>query len=91
MTLRTQIRSQKDRREGTRGERPRTYAIIGAALEVHRHLGCGFLEAVYQEAMEIELTDRGIVFDPQRDIPIRYKGRVLKALYRPDLLCFGES
>src|SRR3954466_6440981 len=69
---------------------PRTYAVIGAAMEVHRQLGCGFLEPVYQEAMEIELADRGIPFDAQQDVPIRYKGRVLKTLYRPDLLCFGE-
>lgn len=68
---------------------PRTYAIIGAAMEVHEQLGCGFLEAVYQEAMEIELADRGVPFNPQKDIPISYKGRVLKTLYRPDLLCFG--
>ena len=65
---------------------PRTYAIIGAAMEVHRQLGCGFLEPVYQEAMEIELTDRGIPFDAQQDIPIHYKGRLLQTLYRPDLL-----
>jgi len=67
---------------------PRTYAIIGAAMEVHRQLGCGFLESVYQEGMEIELAERGIPFDPQHDLPVRYKGRVLKTLYRPDLLCF---
>jgi GxxExxY protein len=69
---------------------PRTYAVIGAAMEVHRQLGCGFLEAVYQEAMEIELAERSIPFDPQQDIPIQYKGRVLKTLYRPDILCFGS-
>jgi GxxExxY protein len=69
---------------------PRTYAVIGAAMEVHRQLGCGFLEAVYQEAMEIELAERGIPFDPQHDVPVQYKGRPLKTLYRPDLLCFGE-
>ena len=69
---------------------PGTYAVIGAALEVHRQLGCGFLELVYQEAMEIELAARGIPFDAQQDIPIRYKGRVLKTVYRPDLLCFGD-
>jgi GxxExxY protein len=65
---------------------PRTYAVIGAAMEVHRHLGCGFLEAVYQEALEIELKDRGIPFEPQVQIPIWYKGRVLKTFYKADFL-----
>jgi GxxExxY protein len=68
---------------------PRTYAIIGAAMEVHRQLGCGFLEAVYQEAMEIELETRNIPAQAQIDIPVRYKGRILKTFYRPDILCFG--
>ena len=67
---------------------PRTYAVIGAAMEVHRQLGCGFLEAVYQEAMELELTARGIPFDPQTDIAIRYKGQVLKTFYRADFICY---
>jgi GxxExxY protein len=65
---------------------PRTYALIGAAMEVHRHLGCGFLEAVYQEAYELELTERGIPFVPQAELPIRYKGRVLKTFYKADVL-----
>ena len=68
---------------------PRTYAIIGAAMEVHTQLGCGFLEAVYQEAMEIELTARGIPFDRQLDLPVRYKGRTLNTFYQADLLCYG--
>ena len=67
---------------------PRTYSIIGAAMEVHNQLGCGFLEAVYQEALEMELTARGIAFQPQVELPLRYKGRVLKTFYRADFICF---
>jgi GxxExxY protein len=65
---------------------PRTYAVIGAAMEVHKHLGCGFLEAVYQEALEMELTARGIPFRAQVELPIWYKGRVLKTFYKADVL-----
>jgi GxxExxY protein len=50
------------------------YAIVGAAMEVHRVFGCGFLEAVYQEAMGIELAERKIPFLPQVELPIQYKG-----------------
>src|SRR3972149_5562296 len=67
---------------------PRTHAIIGAAMEVHRELGCGFLEPVYQEALGIELADRGIGHQAQVEIPIRYKGRLLQAKYRADFLCY---
>jgi GxxExxY protein len=67
---------------------PRTYAIIGAAMEVHRQLGCGFLEAVYQEALQIELAARGIPFRPQVELPIRYKGSLLLTFYKADLLCY---
>ncbi|HSQ58577.1 MAG TPA: GxxExxY protein [Gemmata sp.] len=68
---------------------PRKYAVIGAAIEVHKQLGCGFLEAVYQEAMELELTARGIPFESQVEIAVRYKGQVLKTFYRADFVCFG--
>lgn len=54
------------------------YAIVGAALDVHRELGSGFLEGVYQEAMEIEMQTRGIPFQPQKPLTICYKGRPLK-------------
>jgi GxxExxY protein len=68
----------------------RTYAIIGAAMEVHRLLGCGFLEPVYQEAMEIELSDRLIPHRPQIEFRVNYKGRELDAYYKPDFICFDE-
>jgi GxxExxY protein len=67
---------------------PETYAIIGAALEVHRHLGHGFLEAVYQEALAVEMAAREIPFKREVDLSITYKGRVLKCGYRADFLCF---
>jgi GxxExxY protein len=66
------------------------FAIIGAAIEVHRELGPGFLEAVYQEAMEIELTDRGVPFLAQQPLTIRFKNRILKKKYEPDLLCYDQ-
>ena len=67
---------------------PNTYAVIGAAMEVHTQLGCGFLEPVYQEAMELELTDRNIPFQRHVDLAIVYKGRPLKCVYRPEFICF---
>ena len=67
-----------------------TYQIIGAALEVHKELGCGFLEPVYQEALELELSDRRIPFLAQAEIPVFYKGRKLRATYRADVLCYDS-
>jgi GxxExxY protein len=67
-----------------------TYQIIGTAFEVHKELGCGFLEPVYQEALELEFGDRGIPFRPQAAMPVFYKGRRLKAPYRADFVCYEE-
>jgi len=66
----------------------RTHAIIGAALEVHRTLGPGFLEAVYQEALAKELGLRSIPFRMQCEIPVFYKGDRLSTTYRADFICF---
>ncbi|MBI4675204.1 MAG: GxxExxY protein [Chloroflexi bacterium] len=66
------------------------YAIAGAAIDVHRELGEGFLEPVYQECLEIELALRGIPFESQKALPIFYKGRRLKKEYIADFVCYGQ-
>ena len=70
---------------------PKTYKIIGVAMEVHRQLGHGFLEAVYKEAMAIELELQGIPFEKEKDLPIYYKGRLLNTSYRADFVCFDNE
>jgi GxxExxY protein len=68
---------------------PRTYAIIGAAMEVHKTLGLGYLEAVYHEALQIEMGLQNIPFAHEVDLPINYKGQRLKTTYRADFVCYG--
>ena len=68
----------------------RTYKIIGAALEVHKELGCGFLEAVYQEALGKEFAYQAIPYKPQPVIQICYKGKPLDKTYQPDFVCYEE-
>jgi len=67
-----------------------TYTIIGAAMEVHRELGHGFLEQVYHEALEIEFLRRQIPYQRENSLPILYRGKVLLTTYRADFLCYGS-
>jgi GxxExxY protein len=82
----TPMAADGERSEGD----PQTYAVIGAAMEVHRQLGQGFLESVYQEALAIELGERAIPFGREVDLPVTYKGRVLACGYRADFICYDS-
>ncbi|HYR75643.1 MAG TPA: GxxExxY protein [Pyrinomonadaceae bacterium] len=66
------------------------YQIVGAAMEVYWQLGRGFLEPVYQEALEVELRRRDIPFEPQCRLTIHYKGEPLHKEYIADLICFDQ-
>ena len=66
------------------------YRVVGAAMAVSRELGAGFLEAVYQDALEIELTDQAIPFVAHPTIRVSYKGRVLSRRYVPDFVCYDQ-
>jgi GxxExxY protein len=67
-----------------------SYKIIGAAQEVHRELGPGFLEAVYQEALAIELNNRNIPFEQEKELRIKYKNSLLSKKYIADFICFEQ-
>jgi GxxExxY protein len=67
-----------------------TFAIIGAAMEVYNQLGPGFLEAVYQDALAIEMRQRRIPFQEQQGINITYKGHPLRHKYIPDFIAYGK-
>ena len=66
------------------------YAIQGAIFDVYREMGCGFLEAVYQECLERELHLRDIPFVAQKDLLLKYKGQALEQRYKPDIICFDK-
>jgi len=67
-----------------------TFKIIGACMAVHNEMGCGFLEAAYQEALEIELKANEIPFESQKNIPVFFKGKKLKKYYKADFICFEK-
>lgn len=67
-----------------------SYRIIGACMEVHNHLGPGFRESVYQEALAREFRLQQIPFEEQCEIRLYYKGDLMKKKFVPDFLCFGQ-
>ena len=67
-----------------------TYKILGACFEVYKEKGCGFLEAVYQECLEIEFGLQALPFVSQQELQLTYKGKVLKQRYVPDFICFNQ-
>ena len=66
------------------------YKVIGAAMQVYNTLGAGFLEAVYQEALEIELSKRDIPFEREKELTITYDGIQLQQTYRADFVCYDK-
>jgi GxxExxY protein len=67
-----------------------SYEIMGACFEVYREKGCGFLEAVYQECLALELSDRGIPFMEKPTLGLSYKGKLLVQTYQPDFVCYEK-
>lgn len=65
-----------------------SYMIRGCALEVHKELGCGFLEKVYQDALEIEFRNSGIPYEREKQIKVQYKGETLMHDYYADFVCY---
>ena len=67
-----------------------SYAINGAAMQVYNVLGHGFLESVYQEALAIEFTKRGIPYQREKELKIYYDGKELQQTYRADFVCYDD-
>ena len=67
-----------------------SFNIVGAAMEVHRIIGCGFTEPIYQEALEEEFKLRGIPYQREKVLHVTYKGKILSKDFRPDFICYDK-
>ena len=67
-----------------------SYDIVGAAMHVYNVLGPGFVEAVYQEALELEFQKRGIPYEREKEIGLFYEGILMNIKFRPDFICYGK-
>ena len=67
-----------------------SYQTIGACIEVHRELGCGFLEPVYQEALEIVFKENGVPYQKEKELFVNFKGIKLSKSYQADFICFDK-
>ncbi len=67
-----------------------SYQIISACISVHKELGCGFLEAVYQEALAIEFRNHGIPFEQEKSVDIYFKSIKLNKKYNADFICYDK-
>ena len=67
-----------------------SYRIMGACFEVYKEKGCGFLEAVFQECLEIEFREQNICFIAHPVLTLTYKGHTLRQTYTPDFVCEGK-
>jgi len=67
-----------------------SFKIIGACMKVHNELGTGFLEAVYEEALEIEFHKQQIPYQKQVRLHLNYEGQQLKKMYRADFICYDK-
>ncbi|ODS30938.1 MAG: putative orf [Candidatus Scalindua rubra] len=67
-----------------------SYAIMGACFNVYKEMGNGFLEAVYQECLEMEFSFQKIPFETQKDLQLKYRDQKLKQTYKPDFFCYNK-
>lgn len=81
---------QKEYNEANLLYKEESYQIIGAAMEVHRELGCGFVEPVYQEALEKEFILRKIPYEREKELTVNYKGALLTKTFRADFICYDK-